>query len=149
MGEISMFAHPGQKAGYAPVPNSAIKLVAYVKRDQNIDAARRALHWLPIKDRIVFKLLLITYKIRNGLAPDYLNDLVTEYTPTRTLRSSSKCLLQPPSSREILTASYGDRAFSVAAPSLWNQIPLSIRNADSVNCFKRLLKTHLFNHPIN
>ena len=46
------------------VQNSAIRLVAYVKRGQNIDVARRALHWLPIKDRIVFKLLLITYYTR-------------------------------------------------------------------------------------
>ena len=56
-----------------------------------IDAAWRALHWLLIKDRIVFKLLLITYKIRNELAPDYLNDLVMECTPTHTPRSNYIC----------------------------------------------------------
>jgi hypothetical protein len=129
------------------VQNSAMRLVTCVKRDQNIDAVRRGLHWLPVRDRIVFKLLLITYKIRLGLAPEYLAELVNDYIPTRTLRSTSQGLLESPSSREVATAYYGKRAFSVAAPSLWNSLPLAIRNANSVNSFKRQLKTHLFNNP--
>ena len=42
------------------IQNSAVRLVTCVKRDQDIDVVRRDLHWLPIRDRIVFKLLLIT-----------------------------------------------------------------------------------------
>ncbi len=38
----------------------------------------------------------------------------------------------------------GDRAFSVAAPSLWNALPLCIRSAPSVSVFKSMLKTYLF-----
>ncbi len=82
-----------------------------------------------------------------GLAPEYLTDLVIDYKPTRTLRSSSQSLLQLPPSREVTTAYYGKRAFSVAAPTLWNKLPLAIRNTASVDSFKRQLKTHLFNHP--
>jgi len=40
---------------------------------------------------------------------------------------------------------FGDRAFSVAGPVIWNSIPESIRAADNVHTFKRLLKTHFFN----
>ena len=39
---------------------------------------------------------------------------------------------------------YGMRAFSVAAPMLWNNLPLTLKNATSVTIFKRALKTHLF-----
>ena len=106
------------------VQNSAIRLVTCVKRDQDIDAVRRDLHWLPIRDRIVFKLLLITYKIRHGRAPEYLAELVKDYTPARTLRSTAQNLLELPSNREVATAYYGKRAFSVSAPSLWNKLPL-------------------------
>ena len=42
---------------------------------------------------------------------------------------------------------YGDRAFSVAAPKLWNSLPISIRNATSIECFKSNLKRFLFNSP--
>ena len=40
--------------------------------------------------------------------------------------------------------SYGDCAFSVAAPTLWNKLPANIRNASPLENFKSLLKTHLF-----
>ena len=58
-------------------------------------------HWLPIKHRVIFKLLLYTYKALHGLAPDYLANLLTFYKPVRTLRSSRSnnlCVqdLEPP-----------------------------------------------------
>ena len=54
------------------------------------------LHWLPIRYRIMFKILLITYKALNILAPSYVRDLLTPYIPSRQLRSSSKNLLVIP-----------------------------------------------------
>ena len=129
------------------VQNSAVRLVLGVKGYHvNIDDLRRTkLHWLPVKDRIVFKILLLTYKSLNGLAPAYLSDLLSRYEPPRTLRSASQCLLNSP--RDISTIYYGERAFATSAPKLWNALPLSIKNAPSVAVFKKLLKTHLFNNP--
>ena len=85
--------------------------------------------------------LLITYKALNNLAPSYICDLLTSYTPSRQLRSSSKHLLVSPSYN---LKTYGARPFSVAAPSLWNALPCEIRNAPSVSFFKSRLKTFLF-----
>ena len=120
---------------------------ACIRRDQNIDDARRKLHWIPIEDIITFKLLLITYKIRYGIAPDYLAELLTECKPTRDLRSDSQSLFHRPPTRDVATKYYGERSFSVAAPSMWNKLPFANRNADSLITFKRLLKTHLFKFP--
>ena len=39
---------------------------------------------------------------------------------------------------------YGDRAFSIAGPKLWNDLPLEIRKCASVATFKQSLKTFLF-----
>ena len=75
----------------------------------------RKLHWLPVKARITFKLLLITFKALNGLAPVYITELLNRYEPMRNLRSSNRNLLAIPKSQ---TATYGDRAFSVAAAKL-------------------------------
>ena len=97
-------------------------------------------HWLSVSDRIAFKILLITYKALNNLAPAYISDLLTTYTPSYGLHSSSQSLLDPPRVREVSTINYGRRAFSVAAPELWNNIPFAIRNAKSLAQFKRLLK---------
>ena len=83
--------------------NSAVRLVTCIRRDQSINDARQKLHWLPIKDRIVFKLLLITFKIRHGIAPEYLAELLTERKPTRDLRSGSQSLFHRPPTRDVAT----------------------------------------------
>ena len=99
------------------------------------------LHWLPIAERIQYKLMLITYKALNNQAPAYISDLLQPLSHTRTLRSSSKNDLKIPRSHSV---TYGDRCFSIAAPKLWNRLPLKLKCADNLNAFKRDLKTHLF-----
>ena len=96
--------------------------------------------------RITFKVLLLTFKALNNLAPPYLSQLIVPYNPTRNLRSASKHLLEVPNVR---LKSYGDRAFSVAAPKHWNDIPLDIKLSGSVDVFKSRLKTYLFRLAFN
>ena len=76
----------------------------------------------------------------------YLSQLIVPYNPTRNLRSASKHLLEVPNVR---LKSYGDRAFSVAAPKHWNDIPLDIKLSGSVDVFKSRLKTYLFRLAFN
>ena len=87
------------------------------------------LHWLPIRYRIMFKILLITYKALNILAPSYVRDLLTPYIPSRQPPSSSKNLLVIP---HFNLKTYGARSFPVAAPTLWNNLPSDIMNSSSV-----------------
>ena len=97
--------------------------------------------WLTVRKRITFKILLLTYKALYGLAPTYLSELLTLYKPPRCLRSEISNLLVVPKYR---TKSYGERAFAVAAPTLWNKLPYAIKNSESVAAFKTSLKTFLF-----
>src|SRR4029434_1284164 len=97
-----------------------------------------SLHWLPVKSRIDFKVLLLTYKALNDLAPNYLKELVVPYCPLRPLCSQSAGLLVIP---RISKTTVGGRAFSYRAPLLWNNLPASIRNADTLPIFKSRLKT--------
>ena len=124
------------------VQNSAARLISYTKRHHHISPVLRNLHWLPIRERIMFKILLITYKAIHGSAPAYISDLISISKNAR-LRSSSMLLLKH--GPRVNTISYGDRAFAVAAPKLWNNIPFHIRSSPSINVFKNKLKTHLFN----
>ena len=68
-------------------------------------------------------------------------DMLQIYTPPRTLRSTNELSLVIPRSRTKL---FDDRSFMHAAPVLWNLLPLNIREAPTLSCFKGLLKTHLF-----
>ena len=100
------------------------------------------LHWLPVEQRITFKILLFVFKSLNGLAPFYLSDLISTYVPSRSLRSASLSLLHVPRSNQ---KTYGDRAFAVAAPRLWNALPIQMRQpGTALDTFKRSLKTLLF-----
>ena len=84
------------------------------------------LHWLPVKCRITFKTQLLTFKCLHGLAP---STLLSPCCPTRSLRSSDQLLLNQPTSRTKI----GERPFSCATPSAWNQLPLGVRQCKSVN----------------
>ena len=124
------------------VQNTAARIVTLSRKYDHITPILKTLHWLPVNLRIEFKILLLTYKSLNELAPVYLRDLLVKHEPSRALRSSNKNLLALPSTKT--KATYGDKAFSNTAPRLWNSLPIEIRNANSVHSFKRLLKTFLF-----
>ena len=123
------------------IHNTCARIVSLTKKFDHITPVLKKLHWLPIKQRITFKLLTLTYRCLNNLAPSYLSDLLEQYRPNRKLRSSDALLLKVPKSR---TKSYGERAFQNSAPRLWNSIPLSIRQSETLAGFKQKLKHHLF-----
>ncbi len=88
--------------------NSAPRLVTRTRTRESITPILKDLHWLPIRARMDFKILVLTYQCIHGTAPVYLQRLVQEYKTTRNLRSSHKSLLTPP---VIKTKSYGSRSF--------------------------------------
>ncbi|XP_072019637.1 uncharacterized protein [Amphiura filiformis] len=132
------------------IQNMAARLISLTKkRDHITPILRDQLHWLPIEERIQFKILLLTYKAFHGIAPPYLSELISLYIPPRGLRSETFAFrisrindhLQIVRSR---TKTYGERAFAVAAPILWNALPEQIRKSPTLAQFKSQLKTHLY-----
>ena len=105
----------------------------------NIKRSSLAYHTSSFK----FKLLLLTYKVLNGFAPTYLSELIQPYKNQRNLRSNNQYLLRVPKSR---TTTFGDRAFSVCAPKLWNNLPTDVKSSPSIDIFKKKLKTYLFSN---
>ncbi|PIK46400.1 putative lethal(3)malignant brain tumor-like protein 3-like [Apostichopus japonicus] len=128
------------------IQNTAARLVTRTKKYDSISEIMSGLHWLSIRQRIAFKINLLTFKCLHGLAPPYLTDLITRYNPCRSLRSSSQNLIKPPSRRP--RTAYGRRSFVEAAHTEWNILPQHIRTASSVDNFKTKLKTHLFTHAL-
>lgn len=128
------------------VQNSAARLLTHTRSRDHITPVLRTLHWLPIKERITYKILLLTYKALKCLAPHYLSDLITLHHPSRVLRSSSTLTLTIPLSN---SKKFGDRAFSRTAPRLWNSLPQPVRDSSSLPLFKSRLKTFLFTQAYN
>ena len=125
--------------------NAAARVLSKTRKFDHITPTLMHLHWLPIQQRIQFKILLLTWKSFNRLAPLYIDQLLEPYVPNQMLRSSDKLLLSTPRTY----TSYGDRAFSSAAPKLWNSLPLHICSCKSVDIFKNNLKTFLFGSAFN
>ena len=123
------------------IQNTAARMITGARSSDHITPLLKSIHWLPVEARIQFKILLITYKILNGKSAGYLEPLIKDYHPSRALRSSSHSLLCTPA---IKSKTYGGRAFSTAAPQLWNTIPEFVKNANSVVTFKTKLKKILF-----
>ncbi|XP_064195336.1 uncharacterized protein LOC135256955 [Anguilla rostrata] len=122
------------------VQNAAAHILSRTKKYEHITPVLASLHWLPIKHRIDFKVLLLTFKALHGRAPVYVSNLLLPYKPTRSLRSQDAGYLVVPRISKNLK---GGRAFSYRAPLLWNQHPNFIKESDTVSIFKSRLKTHL------
>ena len=128
------------------VQNSAARIVTKTAPREHITPVLRELHWLPVDRRIEYEILLYAYKALNGLAPEYLCNMVELYAPDRVLRSASQNLLVVPRGKHC---QYGMRTFAMAAATLWNSLNVRdrsnrIRGSPSLESFKSNLKTLLF-----
>ena len=127
------------------IQNSSARLVTRTKKQDHITPVLKSLHWLPVQSRIIYKILTLTYRCLHQKAPEYLTALIHPHNPPRNLRSSTSLLLDVPRSR---LSHYGDWAFSVAGPRLWNRVPDALKSAASLDTFKINLKTYLFNNKL-
>jgi hypothetical protein len=127
--------------------NNAAHLLTQTPRRDHITPVLARFHWLLVEKRVEFKALTLLFKgVHSNMAPDYLKNMCSIYTPTRALRSANDPLkLCVPRARN----SYGSRSVKTLGAKLWNSLPISIRNSCSIHVFKKLLKTHFFPHVFN
>uniref|UniRef100_A0A669CQX3 Reverse transcriptase domain-containing protein n=1 Tax=Oreochromis niloticus TaxID=8128 RepID=A0A669CQX3_ORENI len=128
------------------VQNAAARLLTGTNKRSHITPVLASLHWLPVNFRVHFKILVVTFRVLHGEAPQYISDLLKPHTSSRALRSSGQMLLLVPRTR---FKTRGDRAFQALAPRLWNSLPLSLRCLDSNDSFKKQLKTFLYKRAFN
>ncbi len=121
------------------VQNTAARLLTGSRKFDHISPILTSLHWLPVKQRIEFKMLVFVFKALHGLAPANLSDLLRCHNLSRALRSGNLGVLAVRRSR---FKHCGDRAFAIAGPKLWNSLPGSIRMVSSLSSFKCKLKAH-------
>ena len=128
------------------VMNAAARLVTDTGRHEHITPVLRdILHWLPVQQRIIFKIAVLVFNCIRGTGPVYFNDVCVPLAsiPGRTrLRAADRGDLLVPATKTKI----GGRSFRIAAPTVWNSLPLHLHdNTISERQFKSGLKTHLFN----
>ena len=122
------------------IQNSLARVITNTSKYQHITPILKKLHWLPIKQRIDYKLCLLTYKTLTNQQPTYLYNGLSFPSHSVSTRSSDSLVLSIP----YVRSSLGKRAFSVIGPRLWNSLPPDTRNSSSLPIFRSRLKTHLF-----
>ena len=121
--------------------NKVAQVLTGINKRDHVSPMLTSLHWLSVKFRIKFKILLNTYNALKGQAPCYLWDLKTLYLPNRALCFQSAGLLVVP---KIPKSTFGGRAFCYQSPILWNQLKVWVKEADTASTFKTKLKRFLF-----
>ena len=116
------------------VQNSAARLVSKTRiPNGTLDTFILKFHWLKVRERIIYKVLLIVHNCLHQKAPNELSLMFQYAESIRTMHlRESKC-----SNR------YGVRAFSHVGPKLWNLLPMQVRDIHDTPKFKKNLKTFL------
>ena len=129
--------------------NTGVRFI-YDITDMNVDLTPyyKKAHILPIEQRIFFKVCLLCFKVVNGVAPVYLQELVTMSSNDPTLRESR---LRPADVVQMKLPKISklkatNRRFSNYAPEAWNSLPSRLRKIDNISIFKGQLKFFLFEH---
>ena len=126
----------------------AERLVLLSPRHHHSTPLLEKLHWLPISERIKYKVACMCFSAVSGSGPPYLSELLHVYTPSRTLRSSSDTRMLE--IQQYKRKTHGFRTFSCFGPHIWNSLPQDLIYCSSLSSFKAKLKTFLFSqyfHP--
>ena len=127
------------------VQNYAVRIITGAKKHDHITPFLISLSWLSVKQFIKYRIIVTVYKCMNHVMPDYMYEMLSLYTPCRTLRSENAFLLEKPT----VKTKYGERAFQFIGPKYWNEIPNHIKFIPNLYMFKKALKYHLLEISTN
>ena len=114
-------------APFQRVQNAAVRIVKGLSPRDHITEARRKLHWLPIKYRVIYKLCILMHMVHIGCGPGYISELVSAtsaHPGWSRLRSSVRNRYEIPTIHHKI----GERAFSYVGPAAWNILPTTLTN---------------------
>ena len=127
------------------VQNSCAKFLTRTKRFDSASEQLKKLHWLPIKFRIKYKLMMMAHKVihpNNMAIPKYISKKIKLKEHTRITRSANAPLINKSWIPKLKTV--GASAYVFSVPTIWNKLPSHVRLIESFTAFKTALKTHYF-----
>ena len=148
------------------IQNMAARLVYKLPKFSHVTPLLIKLHWLPVEYRIRYKILLFTFKAIHQLAPHYINNMFTKKSTTyrswltsitRNIEFVNGNVLGEIAFNDIIylavprtkSATFKQRSLVVSGPQLWNSLPTEIKMENSMDGFKKEIKTHLFKLAFN
>jgi len=128
------------------VQNNAARSVLQAPRRSHATPLLNTLHWLPVQRRTDYKVALLTFKVHSTSTPSYLHRPLQDREDVHNLqrRSATPALCRP-----FTKTTMAKRAFHCTAPAIWNSLPKTVLDSDTVTSFKSRLKTHLFSQAFS
>lgn len=111
------------------IQNAEARVLTKTGMREHITPVLASLHWFPVAFRIDFKVLSLVFKALHGLAPSYKSNILSDYIPSHSLRSSGAALLNI---TRMNSKKFGEAVFWFQAPMAWNKFPLQIREATAI-----------------
>lgn len=119
--------------------NSAVRFVFGLPYGTSTSGYAKDLHWLPVVERVNFKLACFAFKtLRGSLCPSYSEELILQHVYVDERKGVVKFRL--PRTNTLS----GNRAFSYAVPHVWNSLPSFVTSCSDYLTFRRYLKSFLF-----
>ena len=100
----------------------------------------RKLEWLKMKPKFIYDICVLVYKVTNNILPEGLFTFPT-INQTRNIHINTRnhnSLYIPRTSTD-----FGARGLNVGGPKMWNEIPESVRNCQTLSSFKNQLYNSL------
>lgn len=125
---------------FTRVQNLSARFISQHGEYEHITQVLKQLHWLPVYQRICYKVLILTFKSLNGQAPTYLEGLMKRRPMKRTRIDGNNDLVIP----AIKHKSFGGRSVGYGGPKLWNTLPKELKTCTNINAYKKFLEAFLF-----
>lgn len=134
-----------EKTRLEQVQYEAARVVTGLTRSVSINELIKEIGWLSLSDRRLFQKAVLMFKIKNGIAPEYVSNLMPPLVADRTVYNLRNVDDITVTNRRTELFS---KSFIPSTINYWNSLPLPIRNSDSVESFKNKLKTSIFKVPV-
>ena len=122
--------------------NKSVRFICKVPRQDHITPHLKQLHFLPLQQRIIYKVCLLGFKIFNNISPGYLTQHFARFEPSTdiNLRNVGRDTFM----FETDMNDYRTKNIIAGVKLEWNKLPETMREEQSLSLFKKQLKTHLY-----
>ena len=123
------------------VQNFACRIITNTRKFDHITPALKELGWLPIKEHLLYRDSIMSFKCMNGLVPTYLSDMFCRRNTIHNLNTRNNDALQIP----MCKTKSGQRSFRYRVVDIWNNLRPEFKQLTSLKAFKKELKKDILN----
>ena len=121
------------------VQNFACRIISGARKYDHVTPLLKELRWLPVATQLYYRSATMAFKCMTGCVPAYISSQFIKCQEVSNHHTRNSQQLNIP----LFKTATGQRTFYYKIVSLWNSLDSSLKLCESVDSFKRRLKTKL------